>query len=84
MSLNLRPVWARIVRPTLLWTGLVLSLAAVSLPVAAESEFRAGDPPYLERDEVQASSTNRWRPAATARRWRRCLPPPTPSSASST
>ncbi|WP_018949825.1 lytic murein transglycosylase B [Thioalkalivibrio sp. ALMg11] len=54
MSLNLRPVWARIVRPTLLRTGLVLSLVAVSLPVAAESEFRAGDPPYLERDEVQA------------------------------
>ena len=54
MTLTLSPVWTRLARPFLMPVGLALSLVALSLPVAAESEFRAGDPPYLERDAVQA------------------------------
>ena len=54
MTLNPRPRWARALRTLSLQFGLVLSLAACSLSTASSSEFRAGDPPYLERDEVQA------------------------------
>lgn len=52
MTLKLRPLGT--LRSVLLQAGLILSLGACSLSNVSGSEFRAGDPPYLERDEVQA------------------------------
>ncbi|WP_018863560.1 MULTISPECIES: lytic murein transglycosylase B [Thioalkalivibrio] len=52
MTLNLRPLGT--LRSGLLQAGLILSLGACSLSSVSGSEFRAGDPPYLEREEVQA------------------------------
>jgi len=54
MSLNPRPRWARALRTLSLQSGLVLALTAFSMSAASGSEYRAGDPPYLERDEVRA------------------------------
>ncbi|WP_019592451.1 lytic murein transglycosylase B [Thioalkalivibrio sp. ALRh] len=51
MTLNLRPLGT--LRSVLLQAGLILSLGACSLSNVSGSEFRAGDPPYLEREEVQ-------------------------------
>lgn len=54
MTLYPRPRWARALRTFFLQFGLAVSLAACSLSTVSSSEYRAGDPPYLERDEVQA------------------------------
>ncbi|MGM0553153.1 MAG: lytic murein transglycosylase B [Pseudomonadota bacterium] len=46
--------WLRAGRLSLVRTGLLLGLAACPLAALASSEFRAGDPPYMEREEVRA------------------------------
>ncbi len=53
MNLFSRSMWARAGRLSLVRAGLLFGLVACPLAALGSSEFRAGDPPYLEREEVR-------------------------------